>query len=61
MSDCRFGVSPVNFPDPELSKYVTNITGEPKYKYGQQEQVTVRNTVLERSVFKYLWGGGGGA
>ena len=27
MSDCRFGVSPVNFPDPELPKYVTNIIG----------------------------------
>ena len=41
-------------------KYVTNIIGEPKYKYGQQEQVTVRNhnrsTALERSVLKY-WGG----
>ena len=24
-------------------KYVTNIMAEPKYKYGQQEQVTVRN------------------
>ena len=35
---------------------------EPKYKYGQQEQVTVRNhyrsTALERSVLKYLGGGG---
>ena len=34
---------------------------EPKYKYGQQEQVTVRNhkrsTALERSVLKY-WGEG---
>ena len=34
---------------------------EPKYKYGQQEQVTVRNhnrsTALERSVLKY-WEGG---
>ena len=33
--------------------------GEPNYKYGQQEQVTVRNnnssTALERSVLKY-WG-----
>ena len=32
---------------------------EPKYKYGQQEQVKVRNhnrrTALERSVLKY-WG-----
>ena len=31
--------------------------GEPKYKYGQQEQVTVRNhnisTALERSELKY--------
>ena len=26
-----------------LLKYVTNIIGEPKYKYEQQEQVTVRN------------------
>ena len=37
------------------------IIGEPKYKYGQQEQATVRNhnrsTALERSVLKY-WGGG---
>ena len=36
---------------------------EPKYKYGQQEQVTLRNhnrsIALERSVLKY-WGGGGG-
>ena len=40
-------------------EYVTHITGEPKYKYGQQEQVTVRNhnisAALERSVLKY-WG-----
>ena len=39
--------------------YVTHIISEPKYKYGQQEQVTVRNhnrsTALERSVIKY-WG-----
>ena len=43
----------------QLPKYVTHITGEPKYKYGQQEQVTVRNhnrnTALERSVLNY-WG-----
>ena len=26
-----------------LTKYVTPIIGEPKYKYGQQEQVAVRN------------------
>ena len=46
----------------QLPKYVTHIIGEPKYKYGQQEQVTVRNhnrrTALERSVLKsneYLW------
>ena len=26
-----------------LLKYVTNIIDKPKYKYGQQEQVTVRN------------------
>ena len=40
----------------QLLKCVTHI-GEPKYKYGQQEQVTVRNhirsTALERSVLKY--------
>ena len=38
----------------KFTKYVTNIIAEPKYKYGQQEQVTVRNykrcTALERSV-----------
>ena len=42
-----------------FTKCVTNIIDEPKYKYGQQEQVTVRNhnrsTALERSVLKY-WG-----
>ena len=48
-----------------LLKYVTNIIGEPSYKYGQQEQVIVRNhsrsTALERSVLKYwVWVGGGG-
>ena len=36
------------------------LIAEPKYKYGQQEQVTARNynrsTALERSVLKY-WGG----
>ena len=43
-----------------LLKYVTHIIGEPKYKYGQQQQVTVRNlkrsTALERSVLKYSVG-----
>ena len=43
----------------KFTKYVTNIIAEQKYKYGQQEQVTVRNhnrsTALERSVLKY-WG-----
>ena len=43
----------------QLPKYVTHIIGESKYKYEQQEQVTVRNhnrsTALERSVLKY-WG-----
>ena len=42
----------------QLPKYVTHI-GEQKYKYGQQEKVTVRNhnrsTTLERSALKY-WG-----
>ena len=36
--------------------------GEPKYKYGQQEQVTVmnhnRSTALERSLLQF-WEGGG--
>ena len=36
------------------NKYVTNIIAELKYKYGQQEEVTVRNRnrsiALERSV-----------
>ena len=27
----------------KFTKYVTNIIAEPKYKYGQREQVTVRN------------------
>ena len=44
---------------PKIYKYVTNIIAEPKYKYGQQEQVTVGNhnssTALERSVLNY-WG-----
>ena len=43
----------------KFTKYVTNIIAEPKYKYGQQEQVTLRNhnrsTALERSVLKF-WG-----
>ena len=43
----------------QLHKYVTHIIGEPKYKYGQQEQVTVRNhnrsTAVELSVLIY-WG-----
>ena len=43
----------------QLPKYVTQIIGEAKYKYGQHEQETVRNhnrsTALERSVLKY-WG-----
>ena len=49
----------------QVPKYVTNIIAEPKYKYGQQKQVTLRNhdrsTALERSVLKYWgWEGGGG-
>ena len=47
----------IQLPKFYKKKYVTNIIGEPKYKYGQQEQVTVRNynrsTALERSVLKY--------
>ena len=46
---------------PKLT-FIIVIIGEPKYKYGQQEQATVRNhnrsTALERSVLKYGgWGG----
>ena len=41
---------------PKLTK-ICHIIGEPKYKYGQQEQVTIRHhnrsTALERSVLKY--------
>ena len=41
----------------KFTKYFTNIIAEPKYKYGQQEQITVRNhnrsNALERSVLKY--------
>ena len=37
----------------KFTKYITNIIAEPKYKHGQQEQVTVKNhnrsTALERS------------
>ena len=40
----------------QLPKYVTHIIGVPKYNYGQQEQVAVRNhkrsTALGRSVLK---------
>ena len=43
----------------KFTKYVTYIIAELKYKYGQQEQVLVRNhnrsTALVRSVLKY-WG-----
>ena len=43
----------------EFTKICHWHNAEPKYKYGQQEQVTVRNhnrsTALERSVLKY-WG-----
>ena len=42
----------------KLTKYVTNIIAEPKYKYGQQEQVTVRNqnrsTALETVLNKLI-------
>ena len=41
----------------QLPKYVTHKTGAPKYKYGLQEQATVRNhnrsTAMDRSVLKY--------
>ena len=41
----------------QLPRYAIHIIGEPNYKYGQQEQVTVgnhnRSTALEESVLKY--------
>ena len=46
----------------QLPKYVTHIIDEPKYKYRQQEQVTVkkynRGTALERFVLKKAKTGG---
>ena len=43
-----------SFSYQKFTKYVTKIIAEPKYKYWQKEQVTVRNhnrsTALERSV-----------
>ena len=45
----------------KFTKYVTNIIAEPKYKYGQQEQVTVRNHNRSTALLKYWgWGWGGG-
>ena len=44
----------------QLCKYVTHIIGEPKYKYGQQEQVTVRNYNSSTSELKEGMAGGGG-
>ena len=52
-SDCISSLSLLIFLL-KFTKYITNIIAEPKYKYRQQEQVTVRNhnrsTALERSV-----------
>ena len=42
----------------KFTKYVINIVAESKYKYGQQEQVTVRN--LGTVSIKILGGEGGG-
>ena len=40
----------------KFTKYITNIIAEHKYKYGQQEQVTVRNhNSLSVSVFAKEW------
>ena len=36
-----------------------HVIGEPKYKYGQQEQVTVRNHNSLRTVGITILGGGG--
>ena len=41
----------------QLPKYLTNIIGKLKYKYGQQEQDTVRD--LGKGSIKILGGGGG--
>ena len=35
----------------KFTKYVTNIIAEPKYKYGQQEQITVTSK-FEVNIFK---------
>ena len=43
----------------QLPKYVTHIIGEPKYKYGQQEQVKVRNH-SRRTALEPSWGRGDG-
>ena len=55
----QFFPKQVSFSYLKFTKYVINIIAEPKYNYGQQEQVTVRShnrsTALERSVLKY-WG-----
>ena len=37
----------------KFTKYVTNIIAKPKYKYGQQEQVTVRNHNRSTAIFSF--------
>ena len=36
----------------KFTKYVTNITAEPKYKYGQQEQVTKLSCLQNYPAYK---------
>ena len=48
----------------KFTKYVTNIIDEPKYKYGQQEQVTERNHnrgTAWNGQYKNTWVGAGGS
>ena len=43
----------------KFTKYVTNIIAGPKYKYGQQEQVTIGTTTdvpLWNDQYKNTWG-----
>ena len=44
----------------KFTKYVTNIIAEPKYKYGQQEQVTTTEVPPWKGQYKNTGGGAGG-
>ena len=49
-----------SFNHPKSTKYVTNIIGEPKHKYGQQEQATEVPPWNGQYKNTGGWGGGGG-